>query len=57
MADFTAAQYAVDEVLAGISKNQITGLPPSNLTKKSAKVGDGKATIAWTAPRETVIDV
>lgn len=56
MADFTAAQYAVDEVLAGISKNQITGLPPSNLTQKSAKVGDGKATIAWSVPKETVVD-
>jgi len=56
MADFTGAQYTVDEVLAGIKKNQVTGLPPSNLTVKSVKVGDGKATISWSVPATTVVD-
>lgn len=56
MADFTGAQYTVDEVLAGIKKNQITGLPPSNLTVKSVRVGDGKATISWSVPAKTVVD-
>jgi hypothetical protein len=43
MADFTGAQYTVDEVLAGIKKNQITGLPPSKPDSKSVRIGDGKA--------------
>lgn len=31
MADFTGAQYGADEVLAGIKRNQITGIPPKNM--------------------------
>lgn len=56
MADFTGAQYTVDEVLAGIKKNQITGLPPSNLTGKSVRIGDGKATLVWSVPATTTVD-
>ena len=56
MADFTGAQYAADEVLAGIKRNQIAGLPPPNLTTKSARVGDGKATLRWSVPATTVVD-
>lgn len=56
MADFTGAQYTVDEVLAGIKKNQITGLPPSNLTSKSVRIGDGKATLVWSVPATTTVD-
>lgn len=56
MADFTGAQYTVDEVLAGIKKNQISGLPPSNLSSKSVRIGDGKATIVWSVPATTTVD-
>jgi hypothetical protein len=55
-ADFTGAQYGADEVLAGIKKNQITGIPPANLTAFTAKVGDSKVTLSWTAPATTVVD-
>lgn len=56
MADFTGAQYTVDEVLAGVKKNQISGLPPSNLTTKSVRTGDSKATLFWSVPATTVVD-
>ena len=56
MADFVGAQYGADEVLAGIKKNQITGIPPANMTIASVAAGDGKCTINYTAPGATVID-
>ena len=50
MADFTGAQYAADEVLAGIKKNQITGLPPANMVSFSVKSDNQSAKIRFTAP-------
>ena len=56
MADFTGAQYAADEVLAGIKKNQLAGLPPANMTSFSAKGDNQSAKIRFTAPSNTVVD-
>ena len=56
MADFTGAQYAADEVLAGIKKNQITGLPPANMVSFSVKSDNQSAKIRFTAPDNTVVD-
>lgn len=56
MADFTGAQYAADEVLAGIKKNQITGLPPSNMVSLTAKTDNMSAKLRFTAPADTVVD-
>lgn len=44
-----------DEVLAGIKREQITGIPPKNLTQFSAKGGDTVVTLKWNAAN-TVID-
>lgn len=44
-----------DEVLAGIKRNQITGIPPKNLTTFSATGGDEKVTLAWNA-EDTAVD-
>lgn len=55
MADFTGAQYAADEVLAGIKKNQISGIPPKALSLFSIAGGDGKATIKWEA-EDTIVE-
>ena len=44
-----------DEVLAGIKRNQITGLPPQNLTLFTATGGDAKVTLNWNISN-TVVD-
>lgn len=44
-----------DEVLAGIKRNQITGLPPKNLTLFTATGGDTKVTLKWNAG-DTIVD-
>ena len=44
-----------DEVLAGIKRNQITGLPPQNLTLFKATGGDTKVTLNWNIS-DTVVD-
>ncbi len=56
MADFTGAQYAADEVLAGIKKNQIAGLPPTNMASFSIKSDNQSAKIRFRAPDNTVVD-
>lgn len=56
MADFNGAQYAADEVLAGIKKNQITGLPPANMVSFSIKSDNQSAKIRFTAPANTIVD-
>ena len=44
-----------DEVLAGIKRNQITGLPPQNLSLFTATGGDTKVTLNWNISN-TVVD-
>lgn len=44
MADFTGAQYGADEVLAGIKRNQITGIPPKNMEIFTVK-GNGSGSL------------
>ena len=45
-----------DEVLAGIKRNQITGLPPQNLTLFKATGGDTKVTLNWNISDTVVND-
>ena len=56
MADFTAAQYTIDEVLAGTKRQQVTGIPPSNPTTKIVRIGDAKATLFWKIPATTTVE-
>lgn len=56
MADFVGAQYGADEVLAGIKRDQVTGIPPVNMTTKVVKGGDAKITITYAVASETVVD-
>ena len=51
----TESMAGADEVLAGIKRNQITGLPPQNLTLFKATGGDTKVTLNWNIS-DTVVD-
>lgn len=54
--DFTGAQYGADEVLAGIKRNQITGVPPKNM-KTFTVQGNGSGSLKITVKAEdTVIE-
>ena len=55
MADFTAAQYAIDGVLAGINRDQISGIPPAQAASFSVRGGDKKATISWSLSKDVVM--
>ena len=54
--DFTGAQYGADEVLAGIKKNQITGVPPKNMDVFTVK-GNGSGSLKITVEvGDTIVD-
>ncbi len=52
---FPESMAGADEVLAGIKREQITGLPPQNLTSFVAAASDQQVTLTWVA-EDTVID-
>ena len=54
--DFTGAQYAADEVLAGIKKNQITGIPPKNMDVFTAKRNGSGSLRITVQVADTVVD-
>ena len=56
MADFNGAMAGADEVLGGIKRQQVTGLPPSNMLGFRITSGDTKAYIRIMAPNDTTID-
>jgi hypothetical protein len=50
------AKYTIKKVLAGIERNQITGIPPRNMETFSANPGDKKVTIRVKVPDNTIVD-
>lgn len=56
MADFVAAQYAVDEIKEALVTGETSGLPPSNMRMMSAVGRNGKILLKFSAPNDTVID-
>lgn len=58
MSDFVAADYTVEEVLAGVQKmlTDNTGIPPQNMAAIQARIGDGCVKLTFTEPGNTVID-
>lgn len=54
--DFTGAQYGADEVLSGIKRNQITGIPPKNMDTFTVN-GNGSGKLKITVQvRDTIVD-
>lgn len=56
MADFVAAQYAIDEIEGKIAESNGSGVPPANMAMITAVGRDGKVSLKFRPPAETVID-
>ena len=52
---FTESMAGADEVLAGMKREELTGLPPKNLSTFTAKPGDQKITLRWSVS-DTIVD-
>lgn len=50
------AKWTVDKVLAGMSTNQLTGVPPKNVESFSVSAGNQSAKVKCTPPGDTIID-
>lgn len=50
------AKYVIDEVLAGMSTKQVTGIPPQNMSIFSVTGGNAQSKVRCKAPENTVID-
>lgn len=56
MGAFPEAQYAIDEILEGITLGQVTGIPPQNMKSFTVTSKNNGAMIKWQLPDDTVID-
>lgn len=56
MGAFPEAQYAIDEILQGITLGQVTGIPPQNMKSFTVTSRNGAALLRWQLPDDTIID-
>lgn len=54
--DFTGSQFGADEVLAGIKRNQITGVPPKNMDVFTVKLNGSGSLRITVQVADTVVD-
>ena len=54
--DDGSASYIIKKVLAGMTSQQITGIPPRNMGTFTVSAGNGQATIKAISPENTIVD-